>query len=216
MGNIIELVDVYKKVKVNKNDYYLLENINIGIKRGTITIIKGESGSGKTTLLNVITGLDKKTSGDIYFNGFLVRKKRYEFGIVFQELNLFPNLNIYQNIKIGNLKKPKKDVLKMMEELDLYKYRKNDIYELSGGECQKVAIARCFLKSKELIILDESTKSLDDETKFKVMEFLKYINEKYKTTIIMTTHDKTLEKYADKVITISGGKIEKVEIKGKE
>ena len=97
----------------------------------------------------------------------------------------------------------------MMEELDLYKYRKNSIYELSGGECQKVAIARCLLKSKELIILDEPTKSLDDETKIKVMDFLKYINEKYKTTIIMTTHDNTLEKHADKIITISGGKIDK-------
>ena len=138
MKNIIELVDVYKKVKVSKNDYYLLDNINIGIKRGTITIIKGESGAGKTTLLNVITALDKKTSGDIYYNGFLVKKKIYEFGIVFQELNLFPNLNIYQNIKIGNLKKTKKDVLKMMEELDLYKYRKNSIYELPEESVKKL------------------------------------------------------------------------------
>lgn len=208
MQNIIELVDVYKKIKLKKINYYLLENINLGIKKGSFTIVVGEVGSGKTTLLNVITGLDSKTSGDIYFNGFLVKKKRYEFGMVFQDLNLFPNLNIYQNIKIGNLKKSKKEVLEIMKELDLYKYKNNSIYELSGGECQKVAIARCLLKSKEVIILDEPTKSLDDETKIKVMEFLKDINKKYKTTIIMTTHDKTLEKYADKVITISGGKIE--------
>jgi len=207
MQNIIELVDVYKKIKLKKTDYYLLENINLGIKKGSFTIVVGEVGSGKTTLLNVITGLDSKTSGDIYFNGFLVKKKRYEFGIVFQDLNLFPNLNIYQNIKIGNLKKSKKQVLEIMKELDLYKYKNNSIYELSGGECQKVAIARCLLKSKEVIILDEPTKSLDDETKIKVMDFLKDINKKYKTTIIMTTHDKTLEKYGDKVITISGGKI---------
>lgn len=208
MQNIIELVDVYKKLKLKKSNYYLLENINLGIKKGSFTIVVGEVGSGKTTLLNVITGLDSKTSGDIYFNGFLVKKKRYEFGIVFQDLNLFPNLNIYQNIKIGNLKKSKKKVLEIMKELDLYKYRNNSIYELSGGECQKVAIARCLLKSKEIIILDEPTKSLDDETKIKVMEFLKDINKKYKTTIIMTTHDKTLEKCGDKVITISSGKIE--------
>jgi len=207
MQNIIELVDVYKKIKLKKTDYYLLENINLGIKKGSFTIVVGEVGSGKTTLLNVITGLDSKTSGDIYFNGFLVKKKRYEFGMVFQDLNLFPNLNIYQNIKIGNLKKSKKQVLEIMKELDLYKYKNNSIYELSGGECQKVAIARCLLKSKEVIILDEPTKSLDDETKIKVMDFLKDINKKYKTTIIMTTHDKTLEKYGDKVITISGGKI---------
>ena len=211
MQNIIELVDVYKKIKLKKSNYYLLENINLGIKRGSFTIVVGEVGSGKTTLLNVITGLDYKTSGDIYFNGFLVKKKRYEFGIVFQDLNLFPNLNIYQNIKIGNLKKSKKEVLEIMKELDVYKYKNNSIYELSGGERQKVAIARCLLKSKEVIILDEPTKSLDDETKIKVMEFLKDINKKYKITIIMTTHDRTLEKYADKIITIRSGKLEKVE-----
>ena len=211
MQNIIELVDVYKKIKLKKSNYYLLENINLGIKKGFFTIVVGKVGSGKTTLLNVITGLDSKTSGDIYFNGFLVKKKIYEFGIVFQDLNLFPNLNIYQNIKIGNLKKSKKKVLEIMKELDLYKYKNNSIYELSGGECQKVAIARCLLKSKEVIILDEPTKSLDDETKIKVMEFLKDINKKYKTTIIMTTHDKILEKYADKIIIIRSGKLEKVE-----
>ena len=123
MQNIIELVDVYKKIKLKKADYYLLENINLGVKKGAFTIVVGEVGSGKTTLLNVITGLDSKTSGDIYFNGFLVKKKRYEFGIVFQDLNLFQNLNIYQNIKIGNLKKSKKQVLEIMKELDLYKYK---------------------------------------------------------------------------------------------
>ncbi len=208
MENIIELVNIYKKYKLNNNIYYLLDNINLSIKKSSITIIEGESGSGKTTLLNVISNIDNISSGDIYYNGFKLRKNKKYFGIVFQDLNLFPNLNVYENIKIGNLKSSKKEIIKIMEELDLLKYKDKNIFELSGGEMQKIAIARCLVKTKDVIILDEPTKSLDSKNAIKIMDFLKEINKKYKTTIILSTHDKSLELYSDKIIRLAKGKIE--------
>lgn len=208
MENIIELVNVYKKYKLNNNIYYLLDNINLCIKKSSITIIEGPSGSGKTTLLNVMSNIDNISSGDIYYNGFKLKKNKKYFGIVFQNLNLFPNLNVYENIKIVNLKSSKKEIINIMEELDLLKYKDKNIFELSGGEMQKIAIARCLVKTKEVIILDEPTKSLDSKNAIKIMEFLKTINQKYKTTIILSTHDKSLENYGDKIIKLAKGKIE--------
>lgn len=214
MINAIDIVSVYKKVKNNKREYYILDNINLNIKKGKMTLIVGESGSGKTTLLNIITNLDKDYIGEVFYNGFLSTKTKCNFGVVFQSLNLFPNLNVYQNIKIGNRKKSKKEVFEIMDYLDLKKYQKSFIYELSGGEMQKVAIARCLLKSKEIIVLDEPTKSLDNKTSIEIMELLNNIKNKYKTTIILTTHNNKLVKYGDKIIKIEEGKvIEKVNVK---
>ena len=164
----------------------MLDNINLCIKKSSITIIEGSSGSGKTTLLNVMSNIDNISSGDIYYNGFKLKKNKKYFGIVFQNLNLFPNLNVYENIKIGNLKSSKKEIINIMEELDLLKYTEKNIFELSRGEMQKIAIARCLVKTKEVIILDEPTKSLDSKNAIKIMEFLKTINQKYKTTIILS------------------------------
>lgn len=208
MENIIELVNVYKKYKLNNNTYYLLDNINLCIKKSSITIIEGPSGSGKTTLLNVMSNIDNISNGDIYYNGFKLKKNKKYFGIVFQDLNLFPNLNVYENIKIGNLKSSKKEIINIMEELDLLKYKDKNIFELSGGEMQKIAIARCLIKTKDVVILDEPTKSLDSKNAIKIMDFLKDINKKYKTTIILSTHDKSLENYGDKIIRLAKGKID--------
>lgn len=217
MSILFLLDNVYKRYQQNNNYYYILDNINLEIKKGLITLVKGSIGSGKTTILNILSLLDNDYMGDVYYNGVNVlyykKKERdkirlSDMGIVFQEHNLLPNLNIYQNIKLGNKNhKKKEDLNNIIKLFNLENILLKNINEVSGGERQRVSIARALLKTTDVLILDEPTSSLDKDNCFHIMSMLKNINDIYKTTIIIATHDSMLDVIGDIVITIEDGKV---------
>lgn len=218
--NIIELQNVNKYYHDNNNIYQILKNVSLSIQRGKLVVIYGQSGSGKTTLLNVISGLDRATKGNVIVDNTnlsalkdhqMTYFRRKNVGFIFQSYNLLSDLNAYDNAKIGQVLQPDKAKVLSIEELfsdmGIKHILKQDIRNLSGGQQQRVAIARALAKNPQLIFADEPTGSLDSESSQKVIELLKQMNSKYRTTIIVVTHDPEWMKVADQVLQVKDGKV---------
>lgn len=206
--------------KFFEKDTKVLDNVNLTINDGEFVIIIGKSGSGKTTLLNMISGIEKTLIGNISIDGEIISDMNYEeaalfrrkkIGIVYQDFNLLPMLNVENNILLPlYLNKDKKDdnIFKSIVsflEIDkiLFKYPS----VISGGEKQRVALARAIINKPSLLLADEPTGNLDSNSSLKVLKLLKEVNEVYKTTIILVTHNEEYLKYATRVIKIEDGKI---------
>jgi putative ABC transport system ATP-binding protein len=204
------------KVKTNA-----ISNIDLTIKEGEFIVLTGESGCGKTTLINLIAGLDYPTSGTINVDGIDITKlkdkelaeyRSNKLGIVFQFFNLLPVLTASENIELAMMitKKSEKDQkiksIKLMEMMGLSKKIHSRINELSGGEQQRIAIARALANNSKLILMDEPTGNLDTKTTKELMTYIKKLNSEGKT-IIMATHDKSLVNYASRVIKMEDGRI---------
>ncbi|MDD5986179.1 MAG: ABC transporter ATP-binding protein [Turicibacter sp.] len=194
-------------------DFTAVNNLNVTIEDGTLAGLLGPSGCGKSTTLYMIAGLEKPTSGRIYFGDEDVTDLPAEkrgIGLVFQNYALYPHMTVRQNIMfpLENAKVPKAEALKIAQEMaDLVQIghlmdRKPG--ELSGGQQQRVAIARALVNNPEVIFADEPTGALDSETAKSIMEMLKILNEQGKT-IIMVTHDSDLVKYATRVVKLKDG-----------
>lgn len=198
---MIEVKSLFKKG--------ILNNINLKINKGEIVVILGESGSGKTTLLNCLSGIDHKFKGNIYYDGKDISKyKNYKLkrfikkniGFVFQDYNLLKNLNAYENILVG--KNDKDKALELLFLIGLTDCKNKYIYELSGGECQRISIARAIIKNPKVLICDEPTGALDKSNTLKILKILSDINSKYGTTIIIVTHNPMVTLIADRIIDI--------------
>ncbi len=198
---MIEVKSLFKKG--------ILNNINLKINKGEIVVILGESGSGKTTLLNCLSGIDNKFKGNIYYDGKDISKyKNYKLkkfikkniGFVFQNYNLLKNLNAYENILVG--KNDKDKALELLSLIGLTDCKNKYIYELSGGECQRISIARAIIKNSKVLICDEPTGALDKSNTLKILKILSDINSKYGTTIIIVTHNPMVTLIADRIIDI--------------
>lgn len=198
---MIEVKSLFKKG--------ILNNINLKINKGEIVVILGESGSGKTTLLNCLSGIDNKFKGNIYYDGKDISKyKNYKLkkfikkniGFVFQDYNLLKNLNAYENILVG--KNDKDKALELLSLIGLTDCKNKYIYELSGGECQRISIARAIIKNPKVLICDEPTGALDKSNTLKILKILSDINSKYGTTIIIVTHNPIVTLIADRIIDI--------------
>lgn len=198
---MIEVKSLFKKG--------ILNNINLKINKGEIVVILGESGSGKTTLLNCLSGIDNKFKGNIYYDGKDISKyKNYKLkkfikkniGFVFQDYNLLKNLNAYENILVG--KNDKDKALELLSLIGLTDCKNKYIYELSGGECQRISIARAIIKNPKVLICDEPTGALDKSNTLKILKILSDINSKYGTTIIIVTHNPMVTLIADRIIDI--------------
>lgn len=195
-----------------------LDKVSFAVKKGAFTVILGRSGSGKSTLLNQLCGLDKATSGDLVVNDKNLSKLkpqdmakyRGSIGIIFQSYNLLPNLTTIENVLTGawaaSTKKTKNDAEKLLENFGISHRANKNIKTLSGGEKQRVAIARSLINEPEIIFCDEPTGALDTENEGKVIEILLDLNKKGKT-IVMVTHNPEFEKYATQVIKMQDGKI---------
>jgi putative ABC transport system ATP-binding protein len=225
---LIELRNVAKYYEMGENIVKALDCINVIIEKGDFVAIMGPSGSGKSTAMNLTGSLDLATKGDIFLSdeniehmteSELAQLRGKKIGFIFQQFNLIPNLTAKENIMLPMLfqgksreerEKKAEDLLKLVELTDRETHYPN---QLSGGQQQRVAIARALANDPEIILADEPTGNLDTKTGQKVMEFLKKLNEKNRTIIIVTHEPNLAKNYARTIYSLKDGNIESVEKK---
>lgn len=224
---ILKLEDVSKKYRYGDQIVTALDNVNLEIKAGEIIVILGPSGAGKTTLLNVLSGLDRPSEGKIMFEGKDIAKyseskitkfRKDNLGFIFQTYNLLEHLNVYENVMVGaslGKNKNKEHINKIIDVVGLSKHKKKYMHELSGGEQQRVSIARAIVKNPKIMFADEPTGALDEKTGKKVLETLVKVNETLGTTMIIVTHNPGIAKIGDRILHVNSGKIDKVLINEK-
>ena len=219
--NVVELVEVTKVYELPRGSIKALDNVSATIAAGDFVSIMGPSGSGKTTLLNIIGCLDTPTSGRIAIGGEnvsglddeeLTKIRRDKIGFVFQQFNLIPTLTALENIaypmRLKGLSEYEERSKELMRSVGLSEeLGENKPTELSGGEQQRVAVARALANDPDTILADEPTGNLDSKTSKDIMELLKETNERG-TTIIMVTHDPLVASYTKRTFRLVDGRIE--------
>lgn len=225
--SLIEIKDV---TKVYKNGVTALSDVSLEIKKGEFVFITGGSGSGKSTLIKLLYREEKPTRGNVFVGGVDVSKLknrkiyklRRKLGIVFQDYKLLDKLTVYENIAFvlemygmkASVMRPK--ILKALEQVGLKEKSRSYPNELSGGEQQRVSIARAIVNEPKVLICDEPTGNLDPKMSLEIARILESINVNTKTTIIMVTHDEVIvNKLKKRVITLDKGVIIKDEEKGR-
>ena len=225
---ILNVKDLSKKYKTGDNEFYALKDVSFSVNKGEFVVIIGKSGSGKSTLLHLIAGLDKPSDGRVMINNqdiydfsdkeLTIFRRKY-IGFVYQFYNLIPVLNVKENILLPALldgrKVSDKRLLDLIKSLGLMGKETMFPNDLSGGQQQRVAIGRALINRPKIIFADEPTGNLDSKNSKYVVKLLRFYNKRFKQTIIMVTHDLSLAKGADRVITMSDGKIIKDEVNGK-
>lgn len=219
MSTIINAQNISKSFN---NDIWVLDNINLEIQKCDFVSIVGASGSGKSTLLTILGGMDTPTKGKVFFDeeditvlkeSRLAQLRRTKIGFVFQFFNLAPYLTVEENIILpvvlnGEKRKSYSERLDyLLNYLGISAYRDRMPSKLSGGEQQRVAIARGLIFEPEVIFLDEPTGNLDSKSAKSIMELLKKINQEMGTTILQVTHSSKNAEYGNKIILIKDGKI---------
>lgn len=217
----LEFKNVTKTYQVGKSEVHALDNASFEIEAEKMTVLLGPSGSGKSTALNLIGGMDRVTSGNIevfkqditkFNDNLLTKYRRQTIGFVFQFYNLIPSLNVLENVDIvKRLGKNSFDAKEMIKAVGLEKRIRHFPAELSGGELQRVSIARALCKNPDILLCDEPTGALDSETGKTILEVLETMSKQYKKTVIIVTHNASIALCADTVIRIKDGRIEKIE-----
>ena len=197
-----------------------VDEISFRIKKGEFVVVVGPSGAGKTTVLNILGGMDKATSGNVWIDGKNIAKytdrqltgyRREDIGFVFQFYNLVPNLTALENVELAlQICKDPLDARTVLEEVGLRERLTNFPAQLSGGEQQRVSIARALAKNPKLLLCDEPTGALDYNTGKAVLKLLQDTCRNTGTTVIVITHNQALTAMADRVITVKSGTVEKV------
>ena len=219
--SFIELKNVKKIYEVGGQEYRALDNVDININQGEFVVILGPSGAGKSTLLNLLGGMDRATSGTIfvdenniakYNDKQLTKYRANDIGFIFQFYNIMPTLTVDENVNlikdVTNTAKDSKDILK---SVGLLRHADKFPQELSGGEQQRVSIARAVMKNPKILLCDEPTGALDSNTGVEVLKLLRKQSDE-DTTVIIVTHNALIADIADRVIKIKNGKVESNEL----
>ncbi len=209
----------------DSGDVHALKQIDFSIAKGSFVALKGRSGSGKTTLLNCLGGLDTPTSGTIEIFGVTVsemsdtqrtRWRREQVGFIFQQMGLLPSFSCYENLdvmaRLGNVprRERRETILKNLERVGLIDYVHHRPYEMSGGQQQRIAIARALTASPKLILADEPTSELDSETTHDILTLFREIVETESLTILLTSHDPIVDEYVDDILQLRDGEVEEM------
>ena len=205
-----------KNIKKKYNDQEVLRGIDLKIDKNEFVVILGASGSGKSTLLNILSGLEKSDSGEVVYDNEsisnysekqLTKFRKDKIGFVFQQYYLLNNLTVEQNVKVGANLADNKEYVDIIKDLGLEDKLSKYPNELSGGEQQRVSIARALAKKPTVLFLDEPTGALDEETGRKILEYLLKLKDKSHFTMIMVTHNENISELANKIIHVGSGRI---------
>ncbi|TCP55750.1 putative ABC transport system ATP-binding protein [Tumebacillus sp. BK434] len=206
-----------KKYPMGESVFYALQGVNLAVDQGEIVTILGPSGSGKSTLLNVIGGIERPDGGQLFVDGQkisahsdaqLTMYRREKIGFVFQFYNLIANLTVQENIEATtHIAKAPLPVDEVLRAVGMYDKRNKFPSELSGGEQQRVSIARAVAKNPGLLLCDEPTGALDFATSKEILKLLENINQTYNTTILIITHNPALQAMSDRILRLRSGEI---------
>jgi ABC-type lipoprotein export system ATPase subunit len=226
MGEVVKacpLVRVESACRTYRTDgqeVQALRGIDLELPRGILAALKGRSGSGKTTLLNLIGGLDRPTSGSVYFDGQLLAEmnetqltilRRHRIGFIFQSFALLPTYSAFENVelalRLAGLKRTEQveRAKRCLRVVGLGQWMHHRPYEMSGGQQQRVSIARALATHPDLILADEPTGELDTTTTHQILLLFQHLVEKEGITVLLATHDPIIDEYADIIFTIKDG-----------
>lgn len=222
MEDFVKLEEITKVYKMGEVEIHAVDGINFAIKKGELVVIVGPSGAGKTTVLNILGGMDTATSGKITVDGeditgFNARQltgyRRNDIGFVFQFYNLVPNLTAMENVELAlQICRDPLDAREVLEEVGLGDRLNNFPAQLSGGEQQRVSIARALAKNPKLLLCDEPTGALDYNTGKSILKLLQDMCRERGMTVIIITHNSALAPMADRLIRIKNGKVSHMEV----
>ncbi|MCL2234701.1 MAG: ABC transporter ATP-binding protein [Firmicutes bacterium] len=213
---MIEVRNLTKTYDNGESKLFALNDVSFNIEKGEFVVILGASGSGKSTLLNTVSGLEKADSGSIFYgereisiftDKELTAFRKETVGFVFQAYYLLPNLNVVGNVKMGASLSGNKEIESIVEAVGLKGKENRFPRQLSGGEQQRVSIARALAKNPKVLFCDEPTGALDEETGRLILEYLLKIQKEQGLTIVMVTHNSNFATLATKVVTMNSGKI---------
>lgn len=218
----IEVKNVYKRYKMGDNIIEANSGVSFNIEKGELAIILGSSGAGKSTILNILGGMDTIDEGTVTIDGKVISDydqkqlttyRRNDVGFVFQFYNLMLNLTAKENVELASdIVADAKDPLKVLEDVKLSDRINNFPSQLSGGEQQRVSIARAVAKNPKILLCDEPTGALDYMTGKKVLKILQDMCKKQDVTVIIVTHNSAITPIADKVIKLHDGKVSEIKI----
>jgi putative ABC transport system ATP-binding protein len=222
MDSIITVKNLIKEYKMGEVTIKACDGMNFEIARGEFVVILGPSGSGKSTVLNIVGGMDRATSGEVWVDGKNISRysdkemtnyRRKNVGFVFQFYNLIPNLTALENVElVTQVSQNPLNAKEILSNLGLGERTANFPAQLSGGEQQRVAIARALAKNPLMVLCDEPTGAMDYKTGKMILKLLHEINRNLKKTTIVITHNSAIAAMADKVIKIRSGEVESVTI----
>lgn len=213
---MIEVKDIIKSYGNGENRFQVLQGISLAIQDGDFVVILGASGSGKSTLLNVISGLERPDSGKVFYDttditalsdNELTAFRKENVGFIFQQYYLLPDMSVDKNVKMGADLAGNKDYKTVIEAVGLGEKLHKYPSELSGGEQQRVSVARALAKKPKVLFLDEPTGALDEQTGRQVLDYICKLKNQYGFTIVMVTHNLNIAEMAHTVIKMNSGKI---------
>lgn len=220
--SFIELEAVYKKYQMGEVTINALDGVSFGIEQGELCMVVGPSGAGKTTVLNILGGIDDCDDGKIRVGGELVNQfnskrlamyRRHDVGFVFQFYNLVPNLTALENVELASqISNKALNPVRVLERVGLGDRMNNFPSQLSGGEQQRVSIARALAKNPKLLLCDEPTGALDYNTGKQILQLLQDTSRETGMTVVIITHNTALTPMADRVITMRNGKVHRIAI----
>lgn len=218
---IVKFENVSKIYETGDHVLKALDEVDLTLEKGQFIVILGPSGAGKSTLLNLLGGLDVPTKGKIIVDGTDISKlnsnqlaeyRAMKVGFIFQFYNLIPTLTVLENVSLVNeISKDHLDAKTMLDEVGLLDHINNFPSELSGGEQQRVSIARALAKNSQIVLCDEPTGALDSQTGVMVLRLLKSMCANYGKTVVVVTHNQNIAKIADTIIRVKNGKIKSYE-----